>query len=124
MALPFTEAMQSRVTPDGVLVPKLVTEIPTKENGGISEDMTSITWKLLDGLVWSDGTPSEVDAVIWCTGFKPALEHLASLGLITDEGRMEVEGTRALQEPRLWLVGCRHFRCFRRPVGISKRTGR
>lgn len=58
-----------------------------------------------DGVVWPDGTQSEVDAVIWCTGFKPALEHLASLGLITDEGRIEVDGTHAVKEPRLWLVG-------------------
>jgi energy-coupling factor transporter ATP-binding protein EcfA2 len=32
-------------------------EIPTVENGGVSEDLTSITWKLADGIVWSDGTP-------------------------------------------------------------------
>ncbi|MFH6601696.1 ArsO family NAD(P)H-dependent flavin-containing monooxygenase [Ectopseudomonas khazarica] len=58
-----------------------------------------------DGVVWPDGTQSAVDVVIWCTGFKPALGHLASLGLINDEGRIEVDGTRAIQEPRLWLVG-------------------
>ncbi len=41
----------------GTLIPKLVSEIPTLENGGISEDLTSITWKLIPGLLWSDGTP-------------------------------------------------------------------
>ncbi|WP_417720005.1 peptide ABC transporter substrate-binding protein [Salipiger sp.] len=41
----------------GALVPYLATEIPTVENGGVSEDLTSITWKLKEGLVWSDGTP-------------------------------------------------------------------
>ena len=41
----------------GTLIPKLVSEIPTLENGGISEDLTSITWKLIAGLLWSDGTP-------------------------------------------------------------------
>ncbi len=46
-----------------------------------------------------------VDAVIWCTGFKPALGHLANLRLSNDEGRVEVEGTRTAHEPRLWLVG-------------------
>ena len=57
------------------------------------------------GVVWPDGTETMVDAVIWCTGFKPALGHLTNLGLINDEGRVEVEGTRAVHEPRLWLVG-------------------
>lgn len=41
---------------DGVLVPRLVTEIPTLENGGVSADLTTITWKLIPGLVWSDGS--------------------------------------------------------------------
>jgi len=41
----------------GKMVPWLAVEIPTGENGGVSEDFTSITWKLKDGIVWSDGTP-------------------------------------------------------------------
>ena len=41
----------------GALVPYLATEIPTVENGGVAEDLKSITWKLKEGLVWSDGTP-------------------------------------------------------------------
>lgn len=58
-----------------------------------------------DGVVWADGSETAVDAVIWCTGFKPALGHLASLGVVTEQGRVEVEGTRSVSEPRLWLVG-------------------
>ncbi|MBB3993690.1 peptide/nickel transport system substrate-binding protein [Sulfitobacter undariae] len=41
----------------GALVPYLAEEIPTVENGGVSEDLTSITWKIAEGMVWSDGTP-------------------------------------------------------------------
>ena len=41
----------------GNLVPYLAQEIPTVENGGVSQDLTSITWKLKEGLLWSDGTP-------------------------------------------------------------------
>ncbi|MDF0602918.1 peptide ABC transporter substrate-binding protein [Psychromarinibacter sp. C21-152] len=41
----------------GNLVPWLATEVPTTENGGVSEDLTSITWHLKEGLQWSDGTP-------------------------------------------------------------------
>ena len=41
----------------GEIVPALVTEIPTVANGGVSKDFTSITWDLLPGVVWSDGTP-------------------------------------------------------------------
>ncbi len=38
-------------------IPVLVTEIPSKENGGISEDNRTITLKLRDDIAWSDGTP-------------------------------------------------------------------
>ena len=57
------------------------------------------------GVVWVDGSESEVDAVIWCTGFRPALGHLAPLGVLNEEGRVDVSGTRAQREPALWLGG-------------------
>lgn len=47
----------ARFNEKGALVPYLVDEIPTVENGGVSADLTSITWKLKEGLLWSDGTP-------------------------------------------------------------------
>ncbi len=47
----------ARYDENGNLVPYLVDEIPTVANGGVSEDLTSITWKLSEGLLWSDGTP-------------------------------------------------------------------
>lgn len=38
-------------------VPVLISEIPTVENGGISEDYLTYTVTLKEGLLWSDGTP-------------------------------------------------------------------
>jgi putative flavoprotein involved in K+ transport len=58
-----------------------------------------------DGPVWADGTRVRADAVIWCTGFRPALAHLAPLRLRGTHGRIPTEGTRALGEPRLHLLG-------------------
>ena len=46
-----------RYDQDGALVPFLAEKIPTVANGGVSADLTSITWKLKAGLLWSDGTP-------------------------------------------------------------------
>jgi peptide/nickel transport system substrate-binding protein len=37
--------------------PRLVTEIPSVDNGGISEDGKTITMTLRSDVVWSDGTP-------------------------------------------------------------------
>ncbi len=49
----------------GNVIPKLVTEIPTLDNGGISADQTSITWKLIPGLLWSDGSAVTADDAIF-----------------------------------------------------------
>lgn len=57
------------------------------------------------GVVWPGGAEEAIDAVIWCTGFGPALGHLTPLDVLTPEGKVAVSGTRSLLEPRLWLVG-------------------
>jgi putative flavoprotein involved in K+ transport len=57
------------------------------------------------GVVWEDSRETPADAVIWCTGFRPALDHLAPLGVLGPDGRVELEGNRAVREPRLWLLG-------------------
>lgn len=46
-----------------------------------------------------------VDAVIWCTGFRPAVDHLTALGVVEADGRIQVQRGRTGKEPRLWLVG-------------------
>ncbi|WP_297781663.1 peptide ABC transporter substrate-binding protein [uncultured Roseovarius sp.] len=46
-----------RYNTKGEMIPYLAEEIPTVENGGVSEDLTSITWKIKPGILWSDGTP-------------------------------------------------------------------
>lgn len=58
-----------------------------------------------DGVVWPDGTRESFDAIIWCTGFRPATELLAPLGIVSTDGRVHVEGGRACDAPGLWLAG-------------------
>lgn len=58
-----------------------------------------------DGVIWWDGRRTREDAVIFATGFRPALDHLATLAAVGPNGRIEVRGTRSVREPRLWLVG-------------------
>ncbi len=50
---------------DGVPVPILAAEVPTAANGGIAKDFSSITWKLKQGVKWSDGTDFTADDVIF-----------------------------------------------------------
>lgn len=48
----------------GEVFARLAESVPTVDNGGISADLTQITWKLKPGLLWSDGTPvTSADAI-------------------------------------------------------------
>lgn len=50
---------------DAAAVPRLAAEIPTVANGGVSADFTTVTWKLKQGVKWSDGTPFSADDVVF-----------------------------------------------------------
>lgn len=48
---------------DGTLQPVLAAEIPSVENGGVAPDGLSVTWKLKEGVVWSDDEPFTAEDV-------------------------------------------------------------
>ena len=51
--------------PDGNFVPILAAEVPTQQNGGLSKDGKSVTWRLRKGVQWHDGKPFTADDVIF-----------------------------------------------------------
>ena len=53
------------VAADGSLIPVLAAEIPSLENGGVAEDGMSVTYKLKEGVVWSDGEPFTAEDVVF-----------------------------------------------------------
>lgn len=58
-----------------------------------------------DGVRMPDGRLEPADVILWATGFRPAVAHLAPLGLRTPEGGIRVANGRAVDEPRLFLIG-------------------
>jgi peptide/nickel transport system substrate-binding protein len=50
---------------DGDLVPILAAELPSKDNGGLSADGKSVTWKLKQGVQWHDGKPFTADDCVF-----------------------------------------------------------
>lgn len=58
-----------------------------------------------DGVRMPDGSFEPADAILWATGFRPALDHLAPLRLRTPAGGFRVENGRSIDEPRLFLIG-------------------
>ncbi len=80
----------ARYNQDGDLVPYLAEGIPTIENGGVASDLRSITWKLRDDIVWSDGTPvTAEDAVFTANYCMDPDGGCAQLSNFTDVERVE-----------------------------------
>ena len=62
-----------------------------------------------DGVRWADGAFERVDVILWATGFRPAIAHLAPLRLRSPEGGIRLDrdgrGTTAVADRRIQLVG-------------------
>jgi hypothetical protein len=61
-----------------------------------------------DGVAWDDGRFVAADTILWATGFRPALSHLAPLHLRAPGGGIRLDGaasTRVSDDPRVHLVG-------------------
>jgi hypothetical protein len=86
----------------------MVASVKDARERGVLHAQPMFTRLTTGGVAWADGTTLVCDAVIWCTGRRPALRHLRPLGLRTRDGRIPVggvSGTQSLEEPRLHLVG-------------------
>jgi peptide/nickel transport system substrate-binding protein len=59
----------TNVLPDGTRVPQLAKEVPSLQNGGVSQDGKTITYKLKEGIVFSDGSPLECEDVVFTWKF-------------------------------------------------------
>ncbi|CAL9321414.1 NAD(P)-binding domain-containing protein [Streptomyces sp. SudanB182_2057] len=58
-----------------------------------------------DGVEWRDGSKAVADVILWATGFRAALDHLTPLKLREPGGGIRLEGTRAVADPRVHLLG-------------------
>ena len=102
------------IDPEGNPVPRLAEEIPSVENGGISEDGLTVTWRLRENLKWSDGTDLTASDVVftwvYCTteGIGCLSENtFSSLETVEALGDREVVLTfeEEEQNPELLLAG-------------------
>jgi peptide/nickel transport system substrate-binding protein len=54
---------------DGKVAPVLAAEVPSAQNGGLSADGKSVTYKLKQGIKWADGQPFSADDVVFTFQF-------------------------------------------------------
>jgi hypothetical protein len=93
---------------DIVMVP------PVKEarDRGVLKSVRPFLRFTIDGVLWADGTETHVDAVLWCTGFRPATGHLRSLGVV---GPMDASKWSINVRSRNRGFGCRDMETGRVP---------
>jgi hypothetical protein len=75
---------------------------------GVLERLPMFSEILEDGVGWADGTVLRADVILWCTGFRSSLDHLAPLMLREDGGGITMTGrlaTQAAKDARIHLVG-------------------
>ncbi|MFQ4149163.1 FAD-dependent oxidoreductase [Arthrobacter sp. LAPM80] len=58
-----------------------------------------------EGVVFADGTAFAADSILWATGFRPSMDHLAPLKLREPGGGIVMDGVKVAREPRLLMVG-------------------
>jgi cation diffusion facilitator CzcD-associated flavoprotein CzcO len=57
------------------------------------------------GVRWADGIFGPADVIIWATGFRPELRHLAPLKLREKSGGLTVGAGLSWNDPRIFLAG-------------------
>jgi thioredoxin reductase len=86
----------------------LTPAIEAMQARGVLERLPMFSEILEDGVRWADGTIIHADVILWCTGFRSSLDHLAPLMLREEDGGITMTGrlaTQVAKDPRIHLVG-------------------
>lgn len=91
-----------------------VTGLPVDDRIRAARARGVLTWHPMfariepEGVRWSDGSFQAADVILWATGFRSALDHLAPLRLRGPGGGITMTGRLATQvaaDPRIHLIG-------------------
>jgi len=87
---------------------RMTPTIRAMQQRGVLERLPMFSEITETGIRWPSGNEQRADVILWCTGFRSSLDHLAPLDLreagggITMTGRLATEVAR---DPRVHLVG-------------------
>ncbi|MFD2938308.1 ArsO family NAD(P)H-dependent flavin-containing monooxygenase [Spirosoma flavum] len=96
-----TTGVPARSLGDIVMVPS----VQDARSRGILTSVRPFVRMTPTGVVWTDGREEPFDAVIWCTGFRPATGYLQPLGILEASGKVRTQETQVQGMPGLWMVG-------------------
>jgi cation diffusion facilitator CzcD-associated flavoprotein CzcO len=103
------ERVRRGLPPESVVA---VTDLPVNDairearESGVLERLPMFDRITETGVAWDDGrAPVEADVILWATGFRAAVEHLAPLRLREAGGGIRMDGTQVARDARIQLVG-------------------
>ncbi|PRY35256.1 NAD(P)-binding domain-containing protein [Umezawaea tangerina] len=80
-------------------------EVRAAQEAGLLDRLPMFDRITPTGVAWADGREVRADAILWATGFRAAIDHLAPLRLRGPGGGIKLDGTRVVADPRVHLVG-------------------
>ena len=83
----------------------LTPEVRAARESGVLHRLPMFEHITPGGVAWADGTTAGADVILWATGWRAALGHLAPLRLRGPGGGIAMDGTRVRSDPRIHLVG-------------------
>jgi hypothetical protein len=89
----------------GVTGLALTPEVRAAQESGVLHRLPIFERITPAGVAWADGTRVPADVILWATGWRAALGHLAPLRLRRVGGGIAVDGTRVRSDSRIHLVG-------------------
>ncbi len=106
-------ALQDEAAREGRALPSIVstTGVPRSRRIQAGIDRGLLVTKPMfasiepDGVRWEDGTFQRADAILWATGFRPELRHLAPLKLREKTGGVVVGKNTSWKNPRIFFAG-------------------
>ncbi|CAM3545870.1 FAD-dependent oxidoreductase [Stackebrandtia soli] len=102
------ERVRAGLPPESVIKAtgyRLTPELRAASDAGVLDRLPMFDRITPDGVAWDDGRFVAADAIVWATGFRAALDHLAPLRLRNNGGGITVDGTRVVSDRRVHLVG-------------------
>jgi peptide/nickel transport system substrate-binding protein len=102
--LDFIVEGMTTTSSDGERIPVLAKEVPSVKNGGVSADGKTITYKLKEGLLWSDGKPVTCDDV----KFNWQVRMTPGIGIVSTTGYSSIE-TVECPDPLTAVVKYKNF---------------
>ncbi|XVQ16042.1 NAD(P)-binding domain-containing protein [Spirillospora sp. CA-255316] len=83
----------------------LTPEVRAARESGVLRRLPMFERLTPGGVAWPDGTEIEADVILWATGFRAALDHLAPLRLRAPGGGIVMDGTHVAGDRRIHLLG-------------------